>query len=233
MERFARLYKDNQAAFAASAAATLMGLGAIVYLKRNANKSPAFLRDPFFEENVLSYSEECAQRAQQLSNVSYQLLLTLNEEQSEGFSGCLKTDFTLSASALAPLYLDFQGQEISQVSVNGKACSLADVRFEKHRIYLPMAQLKENESNTVSLHFKNTYVTNSAGLHYYKDPKDNQVYIYSHLEPFFCHRFFPCFDQPSVKAPLKLTVVSPKSEWKVIGNAAETDRAIEIKSGAG
>jgi hypothetical protein len=56
------------------------------------------------------------------------------------------------------------------------------------------------------------------------------VYIYSHLEPFFCHRFFPCFDQPSVKAPLKLSVISPKQEWKVIGNSLERAFAVDCKS---
>ena len=66
-------------------------------------------------------------------------------------------------------------------------------------------------------------MNNSAGLHFYKDPKDQTVYIYSHLEPFFCHRFFPCFDQPSVRAPLKLSVVVPSESWSVIANGVETD----------
>ena len=73
----------------------------------------------------------------------------------------------------------------------------------------------------MSFKFLNSYVTNSAGLHYYKDPKDERVYIYSHLEPFFCHRFMPCFDQPDIKAPISLSVVSPDPNWQVIANGEE------------
>jgi aminopeptidase N len=46
----------------------------------------------------------------------------------------------------------------------------------------------------VKFEFKNTFVDNSAGLHHFKDPVDGKIYIYSHCEPFFCHRWFPCFD---------------------------------------
>ena len=75
--------------------------------------------------------------------------------------------------------------------------------------------------NRVQFGFENSYVTNSAGLHYYKDPKDAKVYIFSHLEPFFCHRFMPCFDQPDLRAPLSLTVTSPDKQWLVIANGKE------------
>lgn len=98
----------------------------------------------------------------------------------------------------------------------------SQIRFEQHRIYLPNALLRADASNKVEFEFKNTYVTNSAGLHFYRDPKDSKVYIYSHLEPFFCHRFFPCFDQPSVRAPLKLSVVTPSSDWNIIANGEQT-----------
>jgi len=71
----------------------------------------------------------------------------------------------------------------------------------------------------VGLDFENTYVNNSAGLHQFVDPADKRVYIYTHLEPVFCHRWFPCFDQPSFRAPLNLKVLSPAQDWHVIANA--------------
>jgi aminopeptidase N len=61
-------------------------------------------------------------------------------------------------------------------------------------------------------------VNNSAGLHKYVDPKDNEVYLFTHLEPFNCHRWFPCFDQPNIRASLRLTVISPDSKWKLVAN---------------
>lgn len=69
--------------------------------------------------------------------------------------------------------------------------------------------------------FETQYVDNSCGFHKYVDPKDNEVYLYTHLEPYFCNRWFPCFDQPNLKAPLKLTVVSPDPNWKVISTNTE------------
>jgi len=78
--------------------------------------------------------------------------------------------------------------------------------------------LKLGQENSIEFVFENTYVDNSAGLHKYVDPKDQRTYIFSHCEPFFCHRWFPCFDQPSVRAPLMLKVLAPSEEWQVIAN---------------
>ena len=86
--------------------------------------------------------------------------------------------------------------------------------------------MSKTEPNCISFEFENTYVTNSAGLHFYKDPQDGKVYIYSHLEPFFCHRFFPCFDQPSVRASIKLSVLVPLSDWNLIANGVEAGQRL-------
>lgn len=93
-----------------------------------------------------------------------------------------------------------------------------NIRFTKHRIYLPSYNLKSNQMNRVTIRFTNKYVSNSAGFHKYEDPTDGEVYLYTHLEPFFCHRWFPCFDQPSLRAPFKLSVVTPDPKWHVISN---------------
>ena len=71
----------------------------------------------------------------------------------------------------------------------------------------------------MAIKFKNSYVNNSAGFHKYTDPKDNEVYVFTHLEPYFCHRWFPCFDQPSLRASVRLIVISPEPQWQVVGNA--------------
>lgn len=107
------------------------------------------------------------------------------------------------------------------MKINGKDVSQTDLEFLDHRIKVTNDQLLlENKQNEIDFAFENTFVDNSAGLHKYVDPKDNRTYIYSHCEPFFCHRWFPCFDQPSVRAPLDLQVLSPSQEWKVIANGA-------------
>ena len=75
------------------------------------------------------------------------------------------------------------------------------------------------QENLIEIHFENKYVTNSAGLHRFQDPEDQRIYLYTHLEPFFCNSWFPCFDQPCIRAPIKLTVITPDPEWKVFANS--------------
>jgi aminopeptidase N len=72
-------------------------------------------------------------------------------------------------------------------------------------------------------------VTNSAGLHYFTDAKDGKTYIFSHLEPFFCHNFFPCFDQPSLRARFELSLLVPCAYWKIISNGAELKAASKVR----
>lgn len=105
--------------------------------------------------------------------------------------------------------------------INGTQVPLAKVAFRKHRIYIAddVELLNPQSVNTVTIKFTNSYVNNSAGLHRSVDAKDGNIYIYSHLEPYNCHRWFPCFDQPSIRAPLKLTVITPpEADWEVIAN---------------
>ena len=148
------------------------------------------------------------------------------------FMGRANIHFHLGGSDASPLetkqtikkdlFLDFHGEEINEVQINGVNVPLGKVAFRKHRIYIAedVDLLDPHAINTVTIKFTNSYVNNSAGLHRSVDAKDGNVYIYSHLEPFNCHRWFPCFDQPSIRAPLNLQVITPKDiEWKVVGNA--------------
>ena len=133
----------------------------------------------FKSENLVLYSAEANTRARQLANVSYRLVLNLSESEEEGFEGALRTSFTLREKPTkeSPLFLDFQGQEISRVKINERYATPDQIKFDRHRIYLPSellqtAEASQDVSNTVQLEFKNSYVSNSAGLHYYRDPKD-------------------------------------------------------------
>lgn len=108
---------------------------------------------------------------------------------------------------------------ISDVLVNGVGIKKEDVEFKDHRIRVINTELlKQNDFNQIDFLFQNTYVDNSAGLHRYIDT-DQRVYIFSHGEPFFSNRWFPCFDQPSIRAPIQMRVLSPAEDWYVISNA--------------
>ena len=48
------------------------------------------------------------------------------------------------------------------------------------------------------------YSRSGEGLHRFADPADGNVYMYSDLETFDAHRVYACFDQPDMKAQLRV-----------------------------
>ena len=114
------------------------------------------------------YSGEAELRNELVSNVTYTLALKLGGTLEEGYSGSYRVTFNLKEKTGDSLFLDFQGKKIENTLVNGTAS--AGVKFDSHRISLPWADLSTDETNTVSFDFDNSYVVNSAGLHFYKDP---------------------------------------------------------------
>ena len=134
------------------------------------------------------------------------------------YRGSVKVNFQANDN-LDNLFLDFHGREISRFHINGKLIAGETIEFKDHRILFKNQEaLRQNEENVVSFEFENTFVDNSAGLHKYVDVTDQRTYVYSHCEPFFCHRWFPCFDQPSLRATLDLQVLVPGEDWKVVSN---------------
>ena len=122
----------------------------------------------FATQNLQLYSEEACFRDNLLSKVSYDLKLTLSDTLEQGYSGHLQISFDLSELPEdMPMFLDFQGKQISNIVLNGH--SNPGCGFEYHRIWMPSDKLQIG-SNTIAFDFENSYVVNSAGLHFYKDP---------------------------------------------------------------
>jgi aminopeptidase N len=63
------------------------------------------------------------------------------------------------------------------------------------------------------------------GLRRTVDPRDQEVYVWTHFEPFHARRVFACFDQPDLKASFRFTVRAP-AEWTCVGNSG-VDRVSE------
>eukprot|EP01022_Parablepharisma_sp_SALTPOND_P000908 TRINITY_DN105231_c1_g1_i1.p1 TRINITY_DN105231_c1_g1~~TRINITY_DN105231_c1_g1_i1.p1 ORF type:complete len:787 (+),score=120.32 TRINITY_DN105231_c1_g1_i1:524-2884(+) len=97
--------------------------------------------------------------------------------------------------------------------------------FTRHRITLPKESQIKGENivfnalikEQVQIAFKNEYSRNWNGLYYFHDPEDNEEYIYNCFEPFFANKAFPCFDQPDLKASMRLCTITPE-KWLVITN---------------
>jgi len=117
------------------------------------------------------------------------------------------------------LFVDYQGLGIKDLILNGKPVDEKLV-FNGQRITLPRSLLNLGETNTLNVTFKSTYKNDGTSSHHFKDPEDGNEYVYTQFEAFHAHRTFPCFDQPDLRAVLKLMTLAPK-EWIVISNGLE------------
>ena len=176
----------------------------------------------FDKQNLPLTAADAALRQKAIKNVHYGLDIVI-PPNSGTFFGNFRADFLLHQAA--DFFLDFQGRSIFGVRINGTEVAEADLSFDNHRIKVLNHELwRQGESNSVDLLFENTFVDNSAGLHKFVDSKDQRTYIFSHCEPYFCHRWFPCFDQPSVRATLDLKVTVPGEDWLVVANGTHLSK---------
>ena len=152
--------------------------------------------------------QEAQLRSTIVSNVKYDLRLTLSK--GESYAGHLIVTFT-SSDVCESIWLDFKGSAVDSVAVNH---SSLEVAHKNNQIRL--GQLLKGE-NSVEIAFHNKYSRDGLGLHCFKDPEDQEIYLYTQFEPFSANRMFPCFDQPDLKALFDFVVKAPAS-WKVVSN---------------
>ena len=163
------------------------------------------------------------ERSKRVTNVSYQLELTLPAEEKT-FHGHALIHFSLSSN-VAPLRLDFTQGQINSLLVNGKR--LSHVNYQNNFILIPATHLKSG-SNTVDIDYSHAYSQDGTGLYRYVDPEDNKVYIYSQFEPYDANKVFPAFDQPDLKATFQLKVTAP-ADWTVVSTMTES-QVVETKN---
>ena len=157
-------------------------------------------------------------------SVAYDLILVIRKlsdkikDESHDFEGYIEITFTYHPKNEIKdgLFLNFIG-EIHSFEINSK--KLENFVFEKYRIPLDLSLLKEGE-NKINILYSCDYNHNGVGLHHCIDPSDNKEYLYTQFAPFDCHRVLPCFDQPDIKAILKLKILAPQ-EWRVLSNSYE------------
>ncbi len=156
--------------------------------------------------------EEAQLRSKQVSAVDYQLYFRFTGGNAE-YRAETTVAFTLE-SIPAKLFLDFQGDKLEKLVVNGHPVKRASI--ENYRVYLAPEFLKIGR-NHVAIRYTNQFDTDGTGLHRFVDPIDGREYFFSHFEPFKANRLFPCFDQPDLKASFSVTVEAPTG-WKIISN---------------
>ena len=127
------------------------------------------------------------------------------------------TTATLTFAATADAtWLDFLGESVDSVTVNGVA---RDVQWDGARIRIDGLVAH----NVVTVGGRGRYSTSGEGLHRFRDPVDGEVYLYTQYEPADARRVYPVFEQPDMKARWRFTVNAP-SGWQILSNGAETAR---------
>ena len=173
----------------------------------NAPEFEGFV-DPNYEKNQYLSKIAAEMRSSNVTNVSYLITLGL-VKGGKTFNGKVQIDFKLAKISpdyqeegdnTSCLFIDYKGKKVKSLSVNGKTVGgeVPNV-FVSHRVFIPKANQVVGE-NKVIIEFETSFVTDCEGFQYYADPGDNTEYIYTELEPDHCHKVFPCFDQPDMKA---------------------------------
>ena len=112
------------------------------------------------------------------------------------------------------LPIDFQIQEIKAVVVN--QAKVAEWKSEEGFVLIEGKNLKEG-ANHIAIWYRNKYNNDGSGCVSFVDV-DGKQYLYTQFEPYYANRVFPIFDQPDLKAKMRLDVICPKDWKKVLSN---------------
>lgn len=145
------------------------------------------------------------------TEVDYQILLNLHK--GTNYSGIVRITFFAKKSS--NIFLDFVGDEITSLIVNGSNVDISgsnlETIFKDGHIFIDEALITSDSENTIKISFNNRYWNDGNGLHTYGDIDGGQ-YLYIQSEPSWNNRVIPLFDQPNLKGFFTFTTIMP-SEW--------------------
>ena len=153
-----------------------------------------------------------------LANVTYEVEMALLKGTS--YFGRTVAKFVYTDTK-QPLFIDYHGSKVNKLVINGNEIKNIDKTvFDGNRVRFESKFLKNGQENKVEINFLNNYRNDGDGLHSFIDKSDNQQYLYTHLEPEFCHYVMPVFDQPDLRAAWTFTSLIP-NDWNVVSNERE------------
>lgn len=148
--------------------------------------------------------ELALQRKTTVSNVVYNLSFNVDSLLDTKPYGAIEIRFDYKPCG-EPLQLDFAGESINSLTVNG--IQITTPIWQEGHIVIAAEYLTTGE-NTVSVEF----IAADRALN------RNPGYMYTLFVPNRAHSVFPCFDQPDEKGCYNLTLTVPK-QWKAVGNS--------------
>ena len=150
-------------------------------------------------------SKELAElRAQNISNVSYDLTFDIPASIRENVTGTVTVEFFLKRKS--EVVLDFQGRFPGFCIANGKKWT---VQMKNEHIVIPKDVVKKG-INRVELNFTSL----DKALNRHAD------YLYTQFVPDQARSCFPCFDQPDLRAKFATKLNLPEG-WKALVSQSE------------
>ncbi|GAA1609093.1 MULTISPECIES: aminopeptidase N [Kribbella] len=153
--------------------------------------------------------DEARQRASDLSLRSYEIAFDLTGDGGT-FVATSRIRFGATSSTS---WVDVKPERLLAVELNGR--SLDPAALDGGRF--PLDDLKPENELVVTATM--LYSADGEGLVRSVDAADGRVYTYAMSSLESAPRYFPCFDQPDLKAPYTVTVKCPE-DWVVLGNGA-------------
>ena len=150
-----------------------------------------------------------------IADVEYDLTFQLQND-ADSVTGDVYLRFRLAEDVvnIAPVVLDFAGDELTVLSVNGREGNL---RQTNGHIIVPGDQLVPG-INGMRFAFRSAVAPTGTPLTVYRDSTDDRDYYYTLLVPADAHRLFPCFDQPDLRARFQLVLDLPP-DWTAVANS--------------
>ena len=148
-------------------------------------------------------------RAGTIADVRYDLSLDLTARDSA--TG--RVTVRLKRSGPDDLVLDFRGRRLANLVANGAP---VDPDIRDGHIVIPARLLRSGE-NTLALGFVADIAPSGAAIIRAHDTSDGSDYLYTLFVPADASQLFPCFDQPDLKARVRLTLATPAA-WTVVAN---------------
>ncbi|WUJ75207.1 aminopeptidase N [Kribbella soli] len=158
--------------------------------------------------------EEARQRAADLDLRSYEVAFDLTGS-GDTFVTTSRIRFGATSSTS---WVDVKPERLISVVLNGEALDVGALDGGR----FPLAGLTAENELVVTAELK--YSADGEGLVRSVDAADGRVYTYGMSSLESAPRYFPCFDQPDLKAPYTMTVQCPE-DWVVLGNGAATRTA--------
>ncbi len=141
---------------------------------------------------------EAVARSAVVEVTSYDLELDLTTDPTTFRS---TSTVRFSATPGAQTFLELDCAQVLEATLDGRPIALTGNRFVLDDL---------GGEHVAVVTATCAYTRSGEGLHRFVDPVDQQVYVYAQAFLDDAQRFFACFDQPDLKAPVSLRVRAPE-----------------------